>query len=68
MTALGGGGIPTEQPRGLGQRYSGGGMKALETLSADGVGGRRLWRVHFPSLPCAFLSQLQFLRALTFQS
>ena len=68
MTALGGGGIPTEQPRGLGQRYSGGGLKALETLRADGVGGRRLWRVHFPSLPCAFLSQLQFLRALTFQS
>ena len=68
MTALGGEGIPTEQPRGLGQRYSGGGLKAVETLRADGVGGRRLWRVHFPSLPCAFLSQLQFLRALTFQS
>ena len=68
MTAVGGGGIPTEQPRGLGWRYSGGGLKAVETLGADGVGGRSLWRVHFPSLPCAFLSQLQFLRALTFQS
>lgn len=34
-------GIPTEQPRGLGWRYSGGGLKAVETLGADGVGGAK---------------------------
>lgn len=34
---MGGGGIPTDQPCGLGQKYSGGGLKAVETL------GQMMW-------------------------